>query len=225
MVWLRLGCRPIQNGGVMSSAIDICSNALLLLGARPIQSFDDGTDSSTLCANLYPSTKQSILSRHDWRFTISKRQLALTTSTPVSYWEYEFQLPSNRLTDGVIKAFDSDSAGTPPYKNFEIQGDKLLADVDQIWIDYQTAADETAWPPYFVELMEYVMAWKLAYPVTDQANLGQEMKATAFGTAAEVMNGGLFALAKTRNSSENPPQRLEDFTLVDARYSGYNTGF
>ena len=209
----------------MATDIDICSNALLLLGARPIQSFDDGTDASTLCANLYPSTKESILSRHDWRFTITKRRLALTTNSPVSLWDYEFQLPSNGLTDGVIKAFNDNSAGAPVYKNFEIQGDKLLTDVNEIWIDYQTTSDESAWPPYFVELMEYAISAKLAYPITDQANLAQEMKQIAFGTAAEVMNGGLFALAKTRNSRETPPQRLEDFTLVNARFSGVNSGF
>lgn len=208
----------------MASDIDICSNALLLLGARPIQSFDDGTDASTLCANLYPSTKESILSRHDWRFTITKRQLALSSTAPVSFWDYQFQLPSDRLTDGVIKMFDSDAASAPVYKNFEILGDKLMTDVDEAWIDYQTTSVESAWPPYFVELMEYAMAARLAYPITDQANLAQQMKETAFGTAAEVMNGGLFALAKSRNSRENPPQRLEDFTLVNARFSGVNGG-
>ena len=92
-------------------------------------------------------------------------------------------------------------------------------------IFYQTTANEAAWPPYFVELMEYAMAAKLAYPITDQANLADEMKQIAFGTAAEVMNGGLFALAKTRNSRENPPQRLEDFTLVNARFSGSYGGY
>jgi hypothetical protein len=139
---------------------------------------------------------------------------------PVSYWKYAYQLPSDRLTNGVIKAFASNSEGESLYKNFEIQGDKLLTDIDAVWIDYQTDKDEASWPPYFVELMEYAMAAKLAYPITDQQNLAQDMHQKAFGLPSENFNGGLFGNAKSRNSQETPPQVLEDFTLINARFAG-----
>jgi hypothetical protein len=38
----------------MASSISICSNALLALGAHPINDFDEDTDHARLCANLYP---------------------------------------------------------------------------------------------------------------------------------------------------------------------------
>jgi hypothetical protein len=41
----------------MASSISICSNALLALGAHPINSFDEATEHARLCSNIYPTVR------------------------------------------------------------------------------------------------------------------------------------------------------------------------
>lgn len=39
----------------MASSISICSNALLALGAHPINSFGENSEHARLCSNIYPT--------------------------------------------------------------------------------------------------------------------------------------------------------------------------
>lgn len=48
----------------MASSITICSNALLALGARSINSFDENTDHARLCSNIYPTVRNDLLRKH-----------------------------------------------------------------------------------------------------------------------------------------------------------------
>ena len=82
---------------VGDSALTICSDALLLLGAAPISSFNQGTDEATVCDRLYPDVRDSTLQMYPWTFSFKKVQLARTTNTPVNEWKYEYQLPSDRI--------------------------------------------------------------------------------------------------------------------------------
>ena len=65
----------------MATAVSICSNALLMLGDNPINSFDEsatpgGLDRARIADNLWPSTRNSILRSHPWNCAI-KRATAL----------------------------------------------------------------------------------------------------------------------------------------------------
>ena len=51
----------------MTTAVTICSNALLELGADPINSLEEGTKFARLCANLYPSLRDDVLRAHYWK--------------------------------------------------------------------------------------------------------------------------------------------------------------
>ena len=48
----------------MASSISICSNALLALGAHPINSFDENTEHARLCSNIYPTVRNDLLRKH-----------------------------------------------------------------------------------------------------------------------------------------------------------------
>lgn len=206
---------------VGTSDIKICSSALLRLGAKAISSFTDGTNRSTLCANIYPSLKEGILSQYDWRFTVSKRQLARSTDLPINEWQYKFTLPSARLLDGPIAVFNSNAvgAGVAPINSFELFEGFLYANELEIFIDYQTATAEQAWPAYFIELMTKAMMVELAMPITDQANLRESIKREVYGTVAEMGVGGMMGLCRARNAREDPPMVFTDYSLINARFS------
>jgi hypothetical protein len=50
------------------TGVSICADALILLGAEPISSFNDGTDESNSCDRLYPDTRDSTLVMYPWSF-------------------------------------------------------------------------------------------------------------------------------------------------------------
>jgi len=57
--------------------IDICAQALIMIGAQPITSFEDGTTEAIACANLYENTVRDQLSRYRWRFSVGQVQLSV----------------------------------------------------------------------------------------------------------------------------------------------------
>jgi hypothetical protein len=50
------------------SALSVCSDSLLMLGAKPIASFTEGTDEASICDRLYPDIRDQALSTYPWSF-------------------------------------------------------------------------------------------------------------------------------------------------------------
>ena len=46
------------------TALALCSRALIKIGAQPIASLDEGTAEAEVAANLYPATRDAMLSLH-----------------------------------------------------------------------------------------------------------------------------------------------------------------
>ena len=59
----------------MPSNIDIASNALILIGDNPINSFDEPGAGAQAAAALYPETKKRLLSEHPWGFALKQQRL------------------------------------------------------------------------------------------------------------------------------------------------------
>lgn len=50
------------------SGIEMCSSALVKLGAAGIDSFDDGSAEARVASRLYPLVRDALLSVHPWSF-------------------------------------------------------------------------------------------------------------------------------------------------------------
>ena len=199
------------------SSLKICSDALLMLGARPISSFNEGTDSSNLCDRLYPDIKRTTLQMYPWSFSFKKVQLARTINTPVNEYKYEYQLPSDML-GAIRKAFDSGAVGVGTFTEWTIQGDKLLSSVEAVYIDYQFNVGEDKMPSYFVQLLKYMMAWHLSGPITDQVEKTQYWQTVAVGNPSENNRGGFFRTASSMDGQGQTSASFEDFSLIAVRY-------
>jgi hypothetical protein len=198
------------------TGVSICSDALLMLGAKAISSFNDGTDESSVCDRLYPDVRDSTLVMYPWSFSVKKVKLARLITTPNSVWSYEFQLPGDRL--GNPRAvYQSATPGSPVQKDWEIQGDKLLTNLDTIYIDYQYSVGEFAMPQYFVQLLKYMMAWHLALPITEQSDRAQYWQQIAVGAIGENGRGGYIRTAMNIDGQGQPSRIIEDFTLIAVR--------
>jgi len=196
--------------------IRICSDALLMLGAKAISSFNEGTSASNTCDRLYPGVKYSTLQSYPWSFSFKKVQLAQTINTPVNQYRYEYQLPSDRL-GAIRRAYNSTAVGSGTFNDWVIQGDKLLTNETTVVIDYQFAPTESEMPAYFVQLLKYMMAWHLADPITDQVSKTQYWQQVAVGSPGENNRGGYFRTAMVVDGQGNTTQSFEDFSLIEVR--------
>ena len=198
------------------TGISICSDALIMLGSKAISSFNDGTDESSSCDRLYPDIRDSALVMYPWSFATKKIKLARLVTTPTSVWRYEYQLPGDKLNNPRA-VYASAYVGANAQKDWDIQGDRLLTNLQEVYIDYQFSVGEYAMPQYFVQLLKYMMAWHLAMPITEQADRAQYWQRVAVGDPAENGRGGYFRTAMQIDGQSRPNNVLEDQSLVAVR--------
>ena len=198
------------------TGVSICSDALILLGAKAISSFNDGTDESSVCDRLYPDIRDSTLMMNPWSFSMKKIQLAKLVTTPTSFWKYEYLLPGDRLGN-PHSVRDTAAIGGNISVDWEIHGDKLLTNLESVYIDYQYQTPEYAMPQYFVQLLKYMIAWHVAEPITEQGDKALRWRQIAVGDPAENGRGGFFRQASVIDSKNQPVRVIEDYTLVSVR--------
>lgn len=198
------------------TGVSICSDALLLIGAKAISSFNDGTDESSVCDRLYPDIRDSTLVMYPWSFGMKKVQLAQLITTPTTVWRYEYQLPGDKLANPRA-VYNSANSGSPVQKDWEIQGDRLLTNLTSVYIDYQFSVPEFAMPQYFVQLLKYMVAWHIAETVTEQQDKATKWQRVATGDISENGRGGYFRTAAQIDGQNNPVRIIEDYSLIAVR--------
>lgn len=198
------------------TGISICSDALIMLGAKAITSFNDGTDESSTCDRLYGDIRDSTLATYPWTFSFKKVQLAQLLTNPTSVWKYQYQLPGDKISNPRA-VYNSANPGSPVQKDWEIHGDVLMTNLTSVYIDYQYSLGEFAMPQYFVQLLKYMMSWHLAMPITEQTDKAQYWQRVAVGDISENGRGGYFRTAMQIDGQNNPVRVIEDYSLIAVR--------
>lgn len=182
-----------------TSAIQISSNALILLGHPPIASFDEPGAGPQAAANLYEQSYLNMLTIHRWRFATKKVQLARLTEAPLNGYTYQFQLPSDLLY--LIRK----DIGT----NYEIFGDRLHSNNSTEEIDYIHRVNEDNLPPYFIKAFEFFMASQLAIPV-----VGNSTRADYYAGMYEMQ----LKRAKFADSTQRPQDTFSASPYTQVRF-------
>ena len=197
--------------------ISICSDALILLGASPISSFTEGTDSAQACSRLYPDLRDSIISSYVWSWSLKKEQISRLSTAPVNEWQYAYQLPGNMLS-GVLAVFETNGTTERSRRyGWEIYGEQLFTNMQTVYIDYQQSVAESKMPVYFIRLLRMALAAELAIVITDQATKADYFRGQAFGTPGENGRGGLMREAMNIDARGQSTQIVEDYSLIEVR--------
>ena len=198
------------------SALSICSDALQMLGAKPISSFTEGTDEANVADSLYQDIKKQALLVYPWSFVYKKIALAQLLTGPTTEYTYAYQLPGDRI--GPPRSVTvSATPGSGTIRNYRIFGDQLLTNETSIYIDYPYDVQEYEMPVYFIQLMKYMMAWHLAIPITDQIDKATYWQGIAIGAASENNRGGYMRTATSIDGQGQPISVIEDYSLIDVR--------
>ena len=189
-----------------NSAIDICSRALILIGADPITSFDDDTTEALVASNMYEDVARSQLCLMRWRFATDQAVLARLSDEPTGRFDNAHQLPTGLLMLNAVTVADN------PIK-YTVYGDKVFSNVsdnDTVIADYIFRAGEEDWPSYFVIAVEYILASIFATSIARDANLAAilEQKANVF-----------MAKARSTDSQQSTTRKLTTSRFLTERRS------
>lgn len=185
------------------SAIDLCSQALVRLGAEAISSFDEGTTEADVASALYDGVRDETLSAHPWSFATGQTALERLVATPVADFAYAYALPNGLLR--VISAGEDERGRGLVYR---IHEGRLHTDAESVTLTYVFRADESAWPPFFAAVVVQKLIEAFAVPLTDS-----DAAAESAAKAAEIA----LREAKSLDSQQATPPAFEDFTLIDCR--------
>lgn len=199
-------------------AVNLCNQALRMLGDYEIASFDEGTDQAQTVSLLYGDTIRLILAAHPWRFTLRKVQLAQVAGAPISEWTWQHALPADRLALRAL--FQGPQPGASLVEGYEIFENRVLSNVSAVWADYQVEIDAGLFPAWFQGLARCALAADFAMAVGAGATAAELFHRRAYGGPAEAMAGGLMGFARRLDSQQQPPQRIQDFPLIRARFGG-----
>lgn len=189
----------------MASAVSICSNALLMVGAQTINSFDgDLSDRQRLAANLYETVRDYVLSSHPWNPCTKRVSLNPDTDAPAYDYALQYTLPADFLRLGSIGEL-----GLEP--EYRIESGKILCDDAPLLLRYVWKnTNEATWTPLMVMAVTLAMRQVLAYPITQSTSLEQ-----LIDQAIEPM----LKKARTIDAQDQPPETLGDFRLLGSRFS------
>ena len=158
-----------------SSPIDVCSRALILIGADPITSFADGNNESLIAANMYEDVARSALVNSRWRFSTNQVVLNRLSAAPTGRYDAAYQLPSGWLMTHAVTVND-----TPI--EYQTYGSKLFCNESanaELVLDYTYRADEQDWPSYFTIALQYELASVFAVGLARDQSLAQLMSGQA----------------------------------------------
>ena len=154
-----------------NSAIDICSRALILIGAEPITSFDDDTTEALIAGNMYEDIVRTNLTSTRWRFASNQAVLNRLSDAPTGRFNSAYQLPENLFVHAVTV---NDFA-----IGYNIYGSKIFCDAsvnDILIADFTYRANEVDFPSYFSVCVEYAMAQVFATALARDQSLANMMQ-------------------------------------------------
>ena len=187
----------------MLNDIGLCSRALVKIGARPITSFSDGSAESEIASLLYEPARDAVLSSYAWSFSTGQVQLTRLGAAPVADYAYTYQLPND-----FLRAISAGQGGRGRGLRFRIFRDTLQTDAEEVILTYIFRAAEEECPSYFDTVVIARLAAEFCIPLTEN---------TSRADVIIKMADQELARARQIDAQQDTPNRIEDFSLIDAR--------
>ena len=184
----------------MYSVVQICNQALLLIGTRPIASLDEPTPEAAYCKRFYDQAVLSVLRDHPWGFAQRREKLA-EVRVPEG-WQSAYRKAYAYPIDCVQSHYLITACGMEKSQAYELAADDertiLLTNLAEAVMAYTAhIRDVTRFDPMFVEVLTRKMQCLLVKPI---------LKGNAQAVKeAEELYARALAEAKTADSKEGQP--------------------
>ena len=182
---------------------NLCSKALVRIGAQPIISFEDGSAEAEIAGVIYASTRDALLSDFAWSFATAQAQLVELADAPTADFRHAYQLPT-----GLLRVLSAGTGGRGRGVQYRIAGGSIEADASPLVLTYIFRPEEAAFPPFFDAALVAHLAAELCIPVTENTSRAEMLMRLAESE---------FRKAKLTDSQQDTPLAIDDFSLINAR--------
>lgn len=178
-----------------ATKFDICSNALMFVGAGVITDFSGSTAESAAAKQYWQTTVDNWLTLYDWQFATTTAQLSRLGSAPLDEWDAAYSQPAGAIKIQAVRVNDDPIS----YDRYQDKIHCNAAVSDTVYCDYTFSVDCAFWPPYFVELIEVALAKKFGTAIAGKLDL----KSTFEGDIESQ-----FRLAKNADARQQTAKRV-----------------
>ncbi len=185
------------------SDAEICSVALVKIGASGIASFADDTLEADVASRMYEVTLRGLITSHPWHFTLAESDLQPVDEPAQAGYAAVFALPADQLR--ILSAGGGHRARGLDYR---VAGDRLYCNSSRVVLSYQRRPETVAFPAFFVQALIARLAAEFCLPLTE----GTSRADALFKLAAAELK-----MARLIDSQQATPRAVEDFTLIAAR--------
>lgn len=149
--------------------VRICNRALVKLGADTVISLSGDSAEASLCNIFFDDVVDEVLQDFEWTCAIERKDLARSSDSPVSGYEYQYPLPSSPWCLRVLEIVDSTAT-------YRIEGRMLLTDIDEVSIRYiKRITDTNLFPPLLAECIALKLASVLCTKITESSTGGERL--------------------------------------------------
>jgi hypothetical protein len=196
-----------------TTRVQIISQALMLMGKKPITSLINQSDIVTALDQAFDTLLQATLSMGNWRFAGTIVELPLNVNTPIGgYYRYSYQLPGDYLK--LIHLW-------PHNYDFEIyEGNQLYTSYNNgsqpLFLDYIFMPLLQNLPPYFVKYFYYELATDAALANAQRPDFYEALKS---------QRDIVLAQAQAADAQNRPQTPLQSQPMLSRRFvSTYASG-
>src|SRR6056300_995370 len=147
----------------MPSVVDICNEAMDLLGAGTITALSENSKEARICNRRFSTVRDAVLRAHPWNVAITRKSIAQDADTPAFGFSYQYTLPNNPYCLRVLSFFDdqvdSEIAAYDTRLMYKIEGRKILSNESTCKITYIGRVTDTE---QYDSLLSSTVAHRLA---------------------------------------------------------------
>ena len=181
----------------------ICSQALVMLGASPIDSLNENSVESLVARHIYETTYKTLLASHTWNFA-QKKLLLSNPSFNTENSTYTFPLP-----EGLIRIL-AIASGQNQIADYSWNNNEIETSQREILISMIATVEESHLPHFFIQALVSTLAAEFCLPITESTSRADYLSKQA---TQKIEN------AKLIDSQQAQPQSLAEFPLIEARGS------
>jgi len=165
----------------MPSVVDICNEAMDLLGAATITALTENSKEARLCNRRFETVRDAVLRSHPWNTAITRATLAKDSEAPAFGFANQFTLPTNPYCLRVLSFWnsnvDSEIAAYDSQVMFKIEGRKVLSDEGTCKITYLARITDTeTYDSLLSSTIAHKLAAETAYAITGSTTVSQAMQ-------------------------------------------------
>jgi hypothetical protein len=188
----------------------VVNKALTLIGADPIVSIVDGTNTANIMLSVYVTALKSILSECLWGFA-TKRALLTTASTTSLAWLHSDESYAYTKPTDIVRIFETNDN----HAVWREEGEFVLSNASDLGIKYTYYNDDpTKWKASFTEAFVDILAYQACFMISNSGPRASEL----FQKYEKVS----LPKAKSENSQTGTQQSVIDDAWEMAKYSNFN---